>query len=241
MTADTSKAATRIRSLALILLVLMPLSALGTRFGLWPFTIGLLLLSVSLLGSLIIQIINAIWLLRKPSAGTKSALRLASLFALPPLVLMATMMKGGEGSRAGIHDISTDLDNPPVFVAAVAERGSESNPLEFKAEVAAIQRTAFPDIDTLTTKQAPKQAFTKALAAAAALGWEVYAQDQQQGHIEAVDTTFWFGFKDDVVIRIQPAVDGSNIDLRSVSRVGRGDMGANANRIRAFNSQFNAL
>ncbi len=242
MTTETtngpSKGALRIRNISIVLLILLPLSALGSRFGLWPFTVGLLLLTISMLGSLIIQIINAIWLFRKPAAGTKTALRYASLFALPPLVLVATFMRGDDSARAGIHNITTDVENPPQFVAAVEQRGEESNPLIYTPEIATIQKEFFPEVDSLQSELPPAEAFAKAVTTAEAMGWSIYSQDEAAGRIEAVETTFWFGFKDDIVIRIQAAESGSVIDLRSVSRVGKGDLGANAKRIMGFQALF---
>jgi uncharacterized protein (DUF1499 family) len=78
------------------------------------------------------------------------------------------------------------------------------------------------------------ETFDRALAAVRDLGWEVVASDRSSGRIEAVDTTFWFGFKDDVVIRIAevPPNGGARVDVRSKSRVGVGDLGTNANRVR---------
>jgi uncharacterized protein (DUF1499 family) len=71
------------------------------------------------------------------------------------------------------------------------------------------------------------------------MGWEIAEADAAAGRIEATDTTFWFGFKDDVVIRIRPAEDGGSIvDIRSKSRVGMSDVGANAARIRAFRDRL---
>ncbi len=233
-----SKASVRIRNLAILCLILMPISALGSRFGLWPFTIGLLLLTGSLLLSLLIQIINAIWLLRKPPAPTKSALRQASLIALPPLVLIATLLEGGSSGQPAIHNISTDIDNPPQFVAAVERRGESSNPLEYTTKIAELQVSAYPDVQTIKSDLNAVQAFDKSLQVIENIGWEIYAQAPEEGRIEAVDTTFWFGFKDDIVVRIQPVVGGSLIDLRSVSRVGQGDLGANAERIRLFIERF---
>jgi uncharacterized protein (DUF1499 family) len=72
------------------------------------------------------------------------------------------------------------------------------------------------------------------VAAAEGMGWEVVGRDADTGRIEAVDTTRWFGFKDDIAIRVTPAGAGSRIDVRSKSRVGRGDLGTNARRIRAY-------
>lgn len=238
MTTDSPAAAQRIRIIALVLLILMPVSALGSRFGLWPYPAGLLMFGLSMLGSLLIQIINAIWLLRKPPAATKTALRWASLLALPPLIIVASIMRDGD-SRAGIHNISTDIDNPPVFSAAIKQRGTDSNPLEYNSQVAAIQRKFFPDIRPIITDKSPQQAFEIALSTAKKLGWEIYAANPDLGRIEAVDTTFWFGFKDDIVIRIAATEKASRVDLRSVSRVGQGDMGANADRINQFTRLFN--
>lgn len=246
-TNSPSKGALRIRNLAIVLLVLLPLSALGSRFGLWPFTVGLLLLAIAMLGSLLIQIITAIWLFRKPAAGTKTALRYASLFALPPLVLVAAFMRGDDATKAGIHNITTDYNNPPQFVAAVKQRGENSNPLAYTPEIAAIQKEFFPEVASLNSELTPAEAFARAVTTAETMGWVIYAQDETTGRIEAVETTFWFGFKDDIVIRINSAEgeeDGgtgetrSIIDLRSVSRVGRSDLGANAKRIMSFQTLF---
>jgi uncharacterized protein (DUF1499 family) len=225
------------RNIALVLVFLMPVAALGTRFDLWPYTIGMLLLAISVLGSLLIQIINAVWLLRKPSTEIKTTLRWASLFALPPLIIIATVMHS-DGSTAGIHHISTDLDNPPEFVAAIKQRGEQSNSLVYSSDIANIQRQYFPDIAPIHTQHTPQDAYELALNTAQEMGWEIYASNPQQGRIEAMDSTFWFGFKDDIVIRVSSTENGARIDLRSVSRVGRGDMGANARRIAEFTKKF---
>jgi uncharacterized protein (DUF1499 family) len=66
------------------------------------------------------------------------------------------------------------------------------------------------------------------------MGWEVVTVDSEAGRLEAIDTTFWFGFRDDVVVRVRPGADDVRVDVRSVSRVGVGDLGANAARIRHF-------
>jgi uncharacterized protein (DUF1499 family) len=84
----------------------------------------------------------------------------------------------------------------------------------------------------------PNDAFFRALAAVEALGWELVDANRQEGRIEATDSTFWFGFKDDIVIRVQPQGSGAKVDARSVSRVGKGDVGINAKRLRRF---FEAL
>ena len=97
-----------------------------------------------------------------------------------------------------------------------------------------IQAEFYPDIQPATLDDPPAQAFDKALAAAEAQGWEIVAAVPDEGRIEATDTTFWFGFKDDVVIRLAADGAGTRLDIRSSSRVGMGDVGANAKRIRAY-------
>jgi len=134
-----------------------------------------------------------------------------------------------------IHDITTDLENPPLFVAILPLRASAPNTAEYGGpEVAAQQRTGYPDLGPLTLQVPPEQAFSRALAAAQGMEWEIVVSEPTEGRIEATATTFWFGFKDDVVVRVTPTNGGSRIDVRSVSRVGRSDVGANAERITAY-------
>jgi hypothetical protein len=239
---EVSRAAKVMRVIAITLLILMPLSALGTRFGIWPYTLGMLLFAAATLGSLLIQIIIAIWFLRKPATDTKRLLRHASFAALLPLLVVGSIMSsmvGGGGKGGAIHNISTDQETPPQFSAAQQQRPADSNPLAYTAEIAEIQQSKYPELDSIRSQQTTAESFTKALATAKAMDWEVYAQSPTSGIIEAVDTTFWFGFKDDIVIRVQASDSGSQIDLHSVSRVGQSDMGANAKRIQAFIERFN--
>jgi uncharacterized protein (DUF1499 family) len=106
------------------------------------------------------------------------------------------------------------------------------------ADIAAEQRKGYPDLKPLLVKTAPGETVQRAIDAARSLGWEIAASDAAAGRIEATDTTAWFGFKDDVVVRIRPEGSGSRVDVRSVSRVGLSDLGANAERIRKFLSKL---
>ena len=99
---------------------------------------------------------------------------------------------------------------------------------------AAQQLKAYPDLHPKLLSVPPNEAVQKALDAARASGWEVVAIDPPSGRIEATDTTRWFGFKDDIVVRVRPDPNGSRIDVRSASRVGRSDVGKNAERVREF-------
>ena len=140
-----------------------------------------------------------------------------------------------------IHDISTDTADPPIFVAVLPRRAGAANPVEYGGEtIAAQQRKAYPDVQPLHLPAPPPQAFERALGAARAMGWEIVDAQPGEGRIEATATTAWFGFKDDVVVRIRPAAGGSVVDVRSLSRVGRSDLGANAKRIRSYLERLSA-
>ena len=138
-----------------------------------------------------------------------------------------------------IHDITTDIENPPVFDAVLPLREG-MNSVAYDPAVGAEQRAAYPDIQPLVLDVPPGEAFSRALATAEGLGWEIVAQDAGAGLIEATDTTFWMGFKDDVVIRLRPEGAGTRVDVRSVSRVGRSDIGVNAARIAVYLGELEA-
>jgi uncharacterized protein (DUF1499 family) len=135
-----------------------------------------------------------------------------------------------------IHDITTDPDNPPAFVTVVLLRQGEGiNPVAYEgAKIADQQRRAYPDIVPLTVGLAPDVAFARALDTAQQMGWTIVASDKAASRIEASQRSRWFGFTDDIVIRVAPASSGSRIDIRSSSRYGRSDFGVNAERIRAY-------
>lgn len=140
-----------------------------------------------------------------------------------------------------IHDISTDTDDPPSFVAVLPLRADAPNTTEYgrsgdmtPERLAELTREAYPDLDTVMLDAPPDEAYDLALAVVDELGWDLVDAARGEGRIEATDTTFWFRFKDDIVIRIRPADGGSAVDVRSVSRVGVGDAGTNARRIREF-------
>ena len=140
-----------------------------------------------------------------------------------------------------IHDVTTDTEHPPPFVAVLPLRAGALNPVEYGGPaIAAQQHQGYADIAPLTLIVSPGRAFDRALAAVQALGWELVASDPASGRIEATDTTFWFGFKDDVVIRVSPTPNGSRVDVRSLSRVGGSDIGTNAARIRTYLKTLNA-
>jgi uncharacterized protein (DUF1499 family) len=133
-----------------------------------------------------------------------------------------------------IHDISTDTDNPPRYVAVVPLRKDARNPTDYSAETAAQQKQGYPDIGPALLNVPPPQALQLAERAARAMGWDIVAVAPDDLRIEATDTTLMFGFKDDIVIRVTANGSGSRVDARSLSRIGGSDLGTNAKRIRSF-------
>lgn len=215
-------------------ILLLLSSGFGARLGIWQFRTGFSLLKFSAycgLGCALLSLISGVISMRK----RRPARVLLSLFALVCGLLVfgvpySWKLKAQTYPR--IHDISTDLDNPPKFVAVLPLR---KGLVEYGgATVSAQQLRAYPDLKTLVLPVSREQAFQWALDAARDMGWQIVATVPAEGRIEATDTTFWFGFKDDIVIRIVPAGDRSLLDIRSVSRVGVSDVGTNAARIRVF-------
>jgi uncharacterized protein (DUF1499 family) len=209
----------------------------GTRFGLWGFKVGLGLLAV---GVLVLGVAAVAGLAGVAFSGGRGYAAMALLAALAVGAIPLTFIHRAR-SVPPIHDVTTDTDDPPFFSAVLARRGATDNPAVYAgAEIAAQQRRAYPDIQPLETSEPPARAYERALAAVRDLGWEIAAADPATGRIEATDTTFWFGFKDDVAVRIRGQGAGSRIDVRSASRVGRGDVGKNAERIRRLLSRLKA-
>jgi uncharacterized protein (DUF1499 family) len=217
--------------------VLLPVGALGTKFGLWHHNVGMIMVVMAFLAALVPVALFIGFAWHPGYRKERRGLALGMLLGILPLGVAGYLFGSSSGAPI-IHDIATDTTRPPQFMAALQQRSAEQNSLEWSEANAAEQRIAYPQLRPIETTLDPQQAFARALSSAQALGWEIIDSDSRPGFIEAVDTSFWFGFKDDIVIRIEAATNGSVIDLRSASRVGRGDLGANAARIERFIAQF---
>lgn len=138
-------------------------------------------------------------------------------------------------SAPRINEVSTDTDDPPAFVALLPLRAGAANPAEHGgAEAARLQREGFPDIVPMRLSMPPADAFARVELIADAMGWQVVASVPDQGRLEAVAETPWFGLRDDVVVRVSADGAGSRVDIRSKSRIGRADRGMNGRRVREF-------
>lgn len=228
-------------AVALVSALLLLCSGIGVRLGLWHFRTGFTLLRWTVYLGVAAAILSVVLLVALSIRGGRGrgVLVLALLLGLGAAYLPYSQLQKAR-SLPPIHDITTDVVEPPPFVAVLPLRAGASNKAEYGGEeIAAKQKAGYPDIQPLHLDAAPAEAFPKALAAAKAMGWEIVAENAGEGRIEATATTFWFGFKDDVVLRLRPDGTGTRVDMRSVSRVGGSDVGANAARIRAFFARLN--
>ncbi len=220
---------------SVVALTLLFVGPIGTRLGIWGFQTGLLLLipagvllaAIGLLVGLI-----SLFVSKKRGFAGDPPLLLTSV-AICGVILVTMGMQFQKGTSVPpIHDISTDIVDPPGFSAIVALRPEGSNPLTYDAEqLGPQQQAAYPDVKTLALSTAVPETLQSVVAALEDMGLEIVAVDDTAGTVEATDTTFWFGFKDDLVVRVRPTPEGSIIDVRSVSRVGVSDLGKNAARI----------
>jgi uncharacterized protein (DUF1499 family) len=219
-----------------------PLSVLGKRLGLFDYKIGIAGIQYTLFLAAGVFVVGLFcWLLQRESnlKGSKAA-RLAMILSLLPLLGIGSQILMVR-SLPGIHNISTDTTNPPEFNRIAELRTEEDNPLEYQASLADQQIKAYPNVKSLTTDLTPRQAHRIALGIASYLDWDIVAENVVTGVIEATETTKLWAFKDDVVLRITESPEGgSTIDMRSVSRIGQSDLGANAKRIEKFMAEFRA-
>lgn len=221
---------------SMIALVLLFLGPVGTRIGIWGFQTGLLVMipAGTLLAAigLLVALISLFVSKKRGFAGDPPALFTSIAICAVILVTMGLQFQKGTSVPA-IHNISTDLSDPPRFTAVIIEaRGEGSNPLKYDAEkIGPQQQAAYPEVTTLIVSQSGAATLSSAVAVLEDMGLEVVNVDEEAGIVEATETTFWFGFKDDLVVRVRETAGGSEVDVRSVSRVGLSDLGANAARI----------
>ncbi|MXZ33021.1 MAG: DUF1499 domain-containing protein, partial [Gammaproteobacteria bacterium] len=177
-------------------------------------------------------VLGPIALLRQRKAGESLVFAASGtgFSALGTLYLGGVMLSGF--MVPAIHNVSTDIEDPPEFTMAASLRGEGANPLFYDSEtIGPVQREGYPDLGPLDIDMPRDEAYELVRGVLVDMGLELVREAPEQGEIEAVATTFWFGFKDDLVVRLRETDAGTRMDVRSVSRVGIGDLGANAERI----------
>jgi uncharacterized protein (DUF1499 family) len=223
--------------LAVLCAIAVAVSGPGYRMGWWPLPVAFDMFRWPAYAAIAATLIGAVGaVLTRPGRTRRgfgyalAAMVIGLATSAGPLTLMWRAKQ-----VPPIHDISTDTDNPPQFVAVLPLRAGAANPATYGGpEVAAQQKKAFPQIAPLALPLPREQAFARALAVAQGMGWAIASTSPTEGRIEATATTPFFGFRDDVVIRVTAAPPGSRVDVRSLSRIGRSDLGANARRVESF-------
>ncbi|MBW2234269.1 MAG: DUF1499 domain-containing protein [Deltaproteobacteria bacterium] len=235
--ASPAVSATVALSLGITCFALMGVGTAGALSGaLTPF-IGFRIFGMGLLVGLAALLFGITGVLRtRASSGRAGARRAWGGLALGALALLVLAVSAAPGAGLpAINDITTNPDDPPAFSALARqaeERDAPMKPLD-RATIDA-QKAAYDDLAPIQLDLPPREALERAHRVALELGWTVVASDPAAGRIEAIDVTGIFQFVDDVVIRVRPSGSGCVVDVRSKSRVGKGDVGANAARIRAF-------
>ena len=230
MSERKSRLAIAVLILGIVAVVLPVLGPLGYRGGLWGLGPGLMVVPASLVVAVIGLVLGIVTLIIQRKRGERLVLAAhgTGLSLLAGLYLGSLMSTG----NVPIHNISTDVNDPPQFTHAQTLRGDQANPIEYdKNALAAVQQAAYPDVKTLVTSTTRAELHGRARAALEGMGLEVTRDDAAAGELEAVATTFWYAFKDDVVVRLREMDGQTHMDVRSVSRIGQSDLGANAKRI----------
>ncbi len=223
--------------ISLFALLAAGFAVFGLRFSIIDFQPALLGIAGTTLTGLLAIVFGLIGTLRAIKAKETNIVSTLAGAILGLLVVMPVLMAIMTGAGAPrIHDITTDLTHPPEFVAIQALRAPAHNSLDRlePENLAALQKAGYPDLAPLFIPRPSDQVFEQAVTLVKKRGWEVAAVSAANGRIEATDTTRIMGFKDDVVIRVQAAGNKTQVDMRSASRVGKGDLGMNAKRIRLF-------
>jgi uncharacterized protein (DUF1499 family) len=231
-------------ALAIVAGLFAVISGLGFRWGWWYLTTGFMILRWSAVAGLLAALVSltggilAGWGIRRAGVAIVLAgLLMGAVVAGIPWWWMQTAQQVPR-----IHDITTDMENPPRFVSIIPLRKDAPNSPEYGGPgIASQQRAGYPDIQPLVLPIPVASAFQRALQAARDMGWNIVDTSVNDGRIEAMDRTFWFGFTDDIVVRITPLPGLSKIDIRSVSRVGLSDIGTNAKRIRVFLNRISSV
>lgn len=184
--------------------------------------------AIWMLVSIVVTVTHGLAIYRGTEVGVMQGFSL--LVALVSILLLSFLVVKSQ-QFPPIHDITTDLVSPPAFSASVQARHQGHNPTDYAATNVAFQQDAYGIIEPLFLPVSVEQAMVGIEKLALSLGWQIQAVDRDQGVLEASDKTALFGFVDDIVVRVQVSEQGTRVDVRSASRIGRSDWGANAQRI----------
>ena len=223
-------------------------AAVGTGWGFWAYTSGLKGVAAAFLLGVVSILIGLVqeWRVRKSATPPLRARRwIGMLVALVYVAWVGTFLVKALAVPA-IHDVSTDLADPPAFQTLQFRADNTDNVpgaddakmrgLTPEQRWAMVHQKAYADIRSVRVNEPVPMVIAKAERLAKARGWNIAISSPEEGRLEATETSAFFQFKDDVVLRVRPSDtgEGSIVDMRSVSRVGQSDLGMNAKRVRSF-------
>ncbi|MBJ7537603.1 DUF1499 domain-containing protein [Marinomonas transparens] len=217
------------------------ISIAGVRVGVFEPLTGFFTLTLSVIASLVLSILAALSLCICRKETNAAGKRFFSLVLVVSLVYGAMwvvfyLQKSG---LPEINDITTDTITPPVYLNVGFIRSSSDNSLSYNPAWASIQQKYYPDVKPLFSTETKVVVYSAVVSLIRDNGWDMVAQYPEVGVVEATARTPIFGFRDDVVIRISTTIEGEiRVDMRSCSRIGRGDFGTNAKRIETFMSEL---
>ena len=215
------------------------LSGIGYRLDLWHFRTGIQMIKWSFYAAAAAVVLSLIGLALSRKSRPVVVMSVLGMVIGGIMIYIPFSWKQALDAYPYIHDITTDMDNPPQFMAVATLRGPGDHPVTYDGpEVAAQQKQAYPDLQPLVFDAGTDETFAAAKKVLDSMGMEIVAANEGDLHIEATYTTLLYGYKDDMVVRITETDDGTRVDVRSKSRVGRSDLGQNAKRVRSFLSRL---
>ena len=224
--------------LSIVIMVMAVFSGFGVRMDWWGYFFGFQLLKASLISAIVCAIISLLLILvgllkRIPIVGKAilAAFLSISIAAIPFFYILEFRKIPTFGEAA------TDFDKLPEFEVLANARNAEAEdpPLFSHGEAEAAQKKYFPDLGPITIDRSPAKAKEQVIEVLREMKFSLAAASGDERRVEATQTSFWFGFKDDVVVIITGLPGGgSRVDVRSASRVGKFDGGANAKRVAAI-------
>ena len=239
----------------LIAWILALVASFGTRLGWWNLQTGFLILLPAISAGAIGLLCGVAWMWSALARNESTGARWGVIGLIGSAIAVGIPLNDARLAMISppIHDISTDIEYAPAFKTVLPLRAGATNGPDYdgprtlvydgkKTTVSALQKKYYEDVIPYIVFGKPLAIFWRGLNAANAMGWHVVSFDPKTLRIEATESSFWFGLTDDIVIRVKPAGKlGARLDIRSKSRVGENDMGANAARIRAFVKELKEL
>lgn len=217
------------------------ISGYGFRWGFWELGTGFQILRYSAYAIFGLAILSLIGIIFVKKSGFKNTFMTGTALVISLILSVITLFWFNKMQNVPpIHDITTNIESPPEFVDIVRLRADAPNPPEYASdETAKLQQEYYPDLQTLILNEPKQEVIDEIVALLRYRDWDIVSINRQDGRIEATEKLPWFGFKDDVVLQVTETDKGTIVDMRSKSRVGRSDIGVNADRIRNFFRDLN--